>query len=330
MTSLFDDISQFDEGFRIARRQAVAVAHKRVQDTVGAYLRLSKTTEERAARLDYVSDDIRQIVADTADEFSVDHDKLLDAIHESLEGEGVTDLNGELADAPSAVGEKTAGGHKPDCGCGFCKNKGKLPGAKDDEKVEGVVDDEEKSDKDASEPAFMEKAEEDSKESSTHVADAPRDGGGATKTVSLPKGDGRSIGTGASPKIDKKEWKPNALNADGNLPAVPEGIEMDGTPNPNERQDLIDEDRDYERDFDDKIDAATTSQDLPSGEGDSFNTDKNISQEGQMGSWTETQNSPVTDKVFASFTSAASAIAKFRVRTELEDKGLPVPDDLRG
>lgn len=311
MTSLFDDISQFDEGFRIAKRQAVAVAHKRVQDTVGAYLRLSKTAEERTARLDYVSDDIRQIVADTAEEFSVDHDKLLDAIHESLEGEGVTDLNGELADAPSAVGDKTAGGHKPGCECGFCKNKGNLPGSKKDEgeeKVEGIVDDEEKSDKDASEPDFKDKLED--KDSSTHVADAPRDGGGATKTLDLPKGKGDAVGYGASPEIDKKTWKPNALDSSGNLPAVPEGIEMDGTPNPTVHGD-IDDTPDYEGDFLRDTDAATTSQDLPTAGDNANTTEKNISQEGQMGSWTEGPASAVTDKVFASFASVESAVKKF-------------------
>jgi hypothetical protein len=390
MTSLFDDINQFDEGFRVAKRQAVAVAHKRVQDTVGSYLRLSKTAEERAARLDYVSDDIRQIVADTADEYSVDHDKLLDAIHESLEGEGVTDINGELADAPSAVGEKTSGGHKPDCGCGFCKNKGNLPGSKKDggeEKVEGIVDDEEKADKDASEPDFKDKFEDkeskvandfafppgadngmsggmggaeiyvrtgggnllgpfnneqealqakdaeeadelqrhgdpnqnpgempegwDPRQGSARVADAPRDGGGATKTVDLPKGKGDAVGYGASPEIDKKEWKPNALNSDGNLPAVPEGIEMDGTPNPTQQQDLVDDKPDYEGDFLRDTDAATTSQDLPTAGDNANTTEKNISQEGQMGSWTESQGSPVTDKVFASFATVESAVKKF-------------------
>lgn len=350
MASLFDDINQFDEGFLAGRREAAAVAHKRVHDCVGSYLRLSKSTEERQARLDYVIDDIRQIVAEVAEEYSVDHDKLLDAIEENLKGEGVTDINGELSNAPSAVGEKTsakedddedddrkpeyaepgkddipeepegtededvhtAAGHRDGCECGFCKNKGNIG------KPKGVIDDEEKSDKDASEPEWSEKAKDDLKEASIRIADASRDGGGAVKRVSLPKGDGKSIGTGPSPKIDKKRWKPNALNPEGNLPAVPEGIEMNDSAHPTERQDLIDESRDYSRDFDDKIDAQLTHQDLPSGEGDSFNTDKNISQENQMGSWTEAQGDAVTPKVFASFAEAESAIARFEASNALE------------
>lgn len=320
--SLFDDINQFDEGFIASRREAVAVAQKRVQDTVGGYLRLAKTAEEYTARLDFVSDDIRQIVADVSEEYSVDHDKLKEAIEENLAGDGVTDLNGDLSDAPSAVGHgKQSGGHKDGCECGFCKNKGKLPGSKDDkveEKVEGIVDDDEKADKDASEPEWSDKAKDDLKESSVREADAPRDGGGATKRVSLPKGDGKAVGTGASPKIDRKEWKPNALNPDGNLPAVPEGIEMDGSPVPTERQDLIDEDRDYTRDFEDKIDATTTTQDLPSADPQGWTTDKNISQEGQSGSWTEAQGDAVTPQVFAASVREAGFVTDDKVQSAID------------
>lgn len=407
MTSLFDDIAQFDDGFAANRREAAAVAHKRVQDTVGGYLRLSKSAEEYTARLNYVTDDIRQIVADVASEYNVDHDKLLNAIEENLKGDGVTDINIDLLDAPSAVGtgpksaasdddddedkkpeyaepgkdgipdepegtedEKTsrvAGGHRDGCECGFCKNKGNIH-KKD--KMEGIVDDEEKSDKDASEPEFSEKVKEgrvandfafppgagnemggneiyvrtrggnllgpfnneqealqakdeeekdelyrhgdpnqnpgempegwDPRIGSSRVADAPRDGGGAVTREKLPKGDGKSIGDGPSPKMDKKRWKPNALNADGNLPAVPEGIEMDGSPVPTERQDLVDEERDYSRDFEDKIDAATTTQDLPSADETGASTERNISQDNQMGTWTEAQGDAVTPQVFAS------------------------------
>lgn len=410
MTSLFDDINQFDEGFLAARREAVAVAQKRVQDRVGSYLKVAKTAEEYDARLSYVSDDVRQIVADVAEEFSIDHDKLADAIDEHLKGDGITDIDAELADAPSAVGQKAAGGHKPGCTCGFCKNKGNLPGR---------VDQKEQEDKDASEPhddddssvvdkessvrladdepvecdkceglgtekdgslcgkcggsgeldpetakiheernasvheaegfrtdpatcpnchngmtlttsreaqqggapleyacskcGYHGESEEHrpgrmqfqegltnliSPQSSTRQADAPRDGGGATKTVSLPTGKGDAVGYGASPKIDKKEWKPNALNADGNLPPV--DSEMSGSPNPTETQDLVDEKPDYDGDFLRDTDAVTTQQDLPSADDTGQSTERNLSQEGQGGTWTEEQTSPVTSEVFAS------------------------------
>lgn len=361
MTSLFDDITQFDEGFLANRREAAAVAHKRVQDRVGAYLKVAKTTTEYDARLNFVYEDVRQIVADVAEEFSVDHDKLAEAIDESLKGEGVTDINEELEDAPSAVGHKAAGGHKDGCTCGFCKNKGNLP---------GKVDQKEQEDKDASEPHDDDDSGVVDKESathisetpqsprlstcrncgrtidlrlgqyspadapggegtpddpiapgdrddicaacdygdnhshnlphgaSTHLADSPRDGGGAIKTVDLPTGKGDAVGYGASPKIDKKEWKPNALNADGNLPPV--DAEMNGSPVPTKTQDLVDEKPDYEGDFLRDTDAVTTQQDLPSADDTGHSTERNISQDGQSGTWTEGQNDAVTPQVFAS------------------------------
>jgi len=49
---------------------------------------------------------------------------------------GKPDINSWLKKQPAmASDDKTAGGHKPGCACGFCKNKGKLPGAdKEDDK----------------------------------------------------------------------------------------------------------------------------------------------------------------------------------------------------
>lgn len=494
MSSLFDDIAQFDEGFLANRREAAAVAHKRVHDRVGSYLKIAKSREEYDARLDFVSDDIRQIVADVAEEFSVDHEKLADAIDEVLKGEGVTDLNEELADAPSAVGEKTSSekqdcpscngsgenkggscttchgtgqvestskasaGHKDGCTCGFCKNKGNLPGRVDQKEQEdkdasephddddtGVVDKESKTaaplddsgqyypepdqptntfpckdcgttleryrgqgditcpncgaehnsfgqrlaprsqwgeetgesygdimnprdpeglgypyeaskqadvenpsyywgddEADAGpvgaeaypapegstcqncggsvkhlandypcphcgEPTFQVHPELQqgldaliNPVAATKKAEAPRDGGGATKRVDLPTGKGDAVGYGASPEIDKKTWKPNALNVDGNLPAVPEGSEMDGSPNPTKQQDLVDDKPDYEGDFLRDTDAVVTQQDLPSADETGHSTERNISQEGQSGTWSEAENDAVTPKVFAS------------------------------
>lgn len=57
----------------------------------------------------------------------------------------------------------------------------------------------------------------------------------ALKTIDVEQG-GKDQ---PSPKIDKSQWKPNALYPDGNLPAVPEGIEMDGSPHPTEHVDIL-------------------------------------------------------------------------------------------
>lgn len=150
---------------------------------------------------------------------------------------------------------------------------------------------------------------------SVHRAEAPRDGGGATKTVKLPKGDGKAVGTGASPKIDHKTWKPNALNPSGNLPAEPEGIEMSGSPVPTRQQDVEDV-RDYDKDFTEETGAVTEHQELPSAGPDGFSTERNISQDGQDGTWTGTdsQASPVTSPTLSSFipdNQVESAIRSF-------------------
>lgn len=374
--SLFDDMAQFDEGVHVARRQAVAVAQKRVMDRVGGYLRVSKTREEYDARLDFVAEDVRQIVADVAGEYDVEADKLADAIDEHLKGDGVTDLNGELDDAPSAVGYKAAGGHASDCTCGFCKNKGKLPGSKkddDDSDDDDSDSDNTSSDSDSKDDSSDDDGDDkpdflDSKDSAlfkealtakdfvmladavskapgdphalaqhfadylgttnprfdrdrfiaaatgnpasgrdqfqgqipvttepqmpmpgttaaTHEAEAPRDGGGAVVTEKLPKGDGKSIGTEPSPKIDKKKWT--------DLPKVDD--ETSGSPHPTVEQDLVDDKPDYEGDFLRDTDAVTESQDLPAADDSGQSTERNVSQDGQSGTWsTDNGVNPVT------------------------------------
>ena len=306
--SLFDDITQFDEGKHLASRQAAAVAHKRVSETVGGYLTIAENPEEYAARIDFVSGDIQRIVADVAEEYDADVDALQKAIDDGLKGDGVTDLNDSLGDAPSAVGHgKQAGGHKPDCSCGFCENKGNLPGSDSKEETED---------------------EGSSVEASTHVADAPRDGGGAVKRESLPKGDGKSIGTEPVPKTDHRTWKPNALNDSTNTPPV--DTEQNGSPHPTEKQDVSD-DPDYEGNFLRDTDAVTESQSLPSADESGVSTERNISQENQGGTWTEAQGDPVTsatkdpdanplkailDNGFVADNTVESAITQFEAEKE--------------
>jgi hypothetical protein len=289
--SLFDDIQSFDEGKRVTARQAAAVAQKRVFDTVGGYLKIAKSPEEYQARLTYVGDDIKRIVADVAEEYEADVDSLQKAIEDHLEGDGITDLDKSLAGAPSAVGHgKQAGGHKDGCECGFCKNKGNLPVSKKDEEHDKENHDDDDGSTSSSGGGDSD-SESSSVEASTRVADAPRDGGGAVKRESLPKGDGKDIGTEPSPKIDRKTWKPNALNDSTNTPPV--DTEMSGSPHPTKEQDVFD-DPDYKGDFLRDTDAVTTEQSLPSAGETGQSTERNISQEGQGGTWTEAQGDPVT------------------------------------
>lgn len=434
MGGLFEDIALFDEGERKRSHQAAAVAQKRISDQVGNYLKISKTREEYEARLDFVSEDIRRIVADVAEEYGTDEERLLDAIDEHLKGDGVTNLTQSLDEAPSAVGvgkqaakdeptpeqdtqdcpscngtgelkggscpqchgtgqvsstSKQAAGHPDGCTCGFCKNKGNLP---------GMVDQEEQKDKDASEShdSDDDSDDDDKKESSvhmadvpppaeptnvfpcktcgtqleryrgegdircpncgtehnsfgqrlaprsqwgeetgesygdiinprdpegygypyeaaTHQADAPRDGGGAVKQESLPKGDGKSVGTGPVPKTDHTRWRPNALNDSTNTPPI--DTEMDGSPVPTKEQDVLDT-PDYEGDFLRDTNSVIEQQDLPTADETGQSTDRNISQDGQDGTWTEAQNDPVTTQalssIFAPLSQVKAAIKSYQ------------------
>lgn len=103
---LFEDISAFDEGTRVAHRKAVAVACKRVADSFGSFIRKANSNADRAARLALVDGDLKRIVAEVAEEYGTDTERLEKAIQESLGGDGVTDIDGELAEAPSAVGSQ--------------------------------------------------------------------------------------------------------------------------------------------------------------------------------------------------------------------------------
>lgn len=380
MSGLFEHMANFDDTERTTRRQAAAVAQKRVSDRFDHFIaRAGDDKVERQARLDLIADDIRQIVADVAEEYGADTEKLQEAIDEHLEGDGVTDVDGELEEAPSAVGSKAAAGHASDCTCGFCQNKGNLPGSdkKDDDKSDDDSEADDKSepkesddDESDDKPDFLDSKDSAIREALTakdfvlladavfkapgdphalaqhfadylgttnpgfdrdrfiaaatgnpaserdrfqgeipvttepqmpmptaavHEADADKDGGGAVKRESLPTGDETALG-GPSPKIDKKEWKPNALNDKGNLKPI--DTEQEGSPNPTEKQD-VDDKADHGKDFLDQTDAVTETQSLPSADDSGQSTEKNLSQESQGGSWhtTEGQADPVTSSV---------------------------------
>jgi hypothetical protein len=175
------------------------------------------------------------------------------------EGSGITDLDHELSDAPSAVGD------------GPSEDAPSLAPA---------------------EPAMA--------MASVRTSEAPRDGGGAVRQDDLPTRTNDRT-TPPSPETDHTQWKPNALNPDGNLPARPEGEEMDGSPHPSEFTDVKD-DPDYKGDdFKEQTEAVTEHQDLPAAEGDAVSTERNISQEGQSDTWSglSGQATPVTQEVFS-------------------------------
>jgi hypothetical protein len=104
MSGLFEHLAASDEVEKTASRQAVAVTQKRLANQILPFLAAAPDAENRKARLSLVEGDVRQIVADVAEEYQVNPERLQEAMQEQLQGEGVTDIDAELEDAPSAVG----------------------------------------------------------------------------------------------------------------------------------------------------------------------------------------------------------------------------------
>lgn len=132
MSGLFEDLEAFDASKRVATRKTLAVANKRVDDRVGALLRNASSEADFKARLSLVADDIREIVAAVTEEYgdgidAASIEKTVLAGWEDLTrgpdgkwtspnadtqldgGDGI-DIDSELADAPSAVGESVGEG----------------------------------------------------------------------------------------------------------------------------------------------------------------------------------------------------------------------------
>lgn len=312
---LFEDIATFDEGKRTASRQVTAAATKRVASQFGAFLDNATDVADRAARLSMVEDHIRQVVAEVVHEYSPDQDveALQDAIVEHLQGDGVTDINAELEDAPTAVGEKALASTKEAAHpLDHLRNRRDLGGSS----IPGQIDHSE------NHPAPQIACPKCGLESpspqnpgdlpncpgcgyvdtgsylgaASRTADAVSDAGGAVKTEDLPTGNEDALG-GPSPEIDKTTWKPNALNDSGNLKPV--DTQMDGSPHPTEKQDVSDA-ADHDKDFLDQTDAVNETQSLPSAGDDGQSTERNIEQPSQAADqWTGTEGlaDPVTSSV---------------------------------
>lgn len=227
MSGLFEHLAAFDEGDQSKRRKIVAVANKRVADNFGAFLSNAKTQEELAARLALVEGDIKEAVQAVVAEYNGDtFDSTYAAViagWEDLprsdtgqwgkndsteigdEGDGVSDIEGELADAPSAVGQKAASdptGEQLECKeCGKRTNGGHCPDCDGDFKT----------------------------------ADAAWDGGGAVVRESLPKADKSGL-DGPSPKIDKSK----AGDEKGHKHTPVPDTETSGSPKPTETQSVTD------------------------------------------------------------------------------------------
>lgn len=145
---------------------------------------------------------------------------------------------------------------------------------------------------------------------------------------SLPKGDEDAL-DGPSPKMDKKKWVPNATNPDGNLEPIK--TEGENSPHPTRQMD-IKQKPDYQNDDPWEHDNNVWEREqLPSADDNAgFNTERNISQDGQSGTFpNKNQADPVTkislpDALSSDKIAAMDRTASFRVF--LNDIGMSQAD----
>src|SRR3954468_15462137 len=126
MSGIFEHLAATDNTARVAARQAVAVAHKRVSDRVDSFIKSATSIMDFNSRVSLVDDDVRRIVSEVVAEYGADAETIYNSItagwedltrgpdgkwstpssDDSSESED-SDIDSELADAPSAVGEGT-------------------------------------------------------------------------------------------------------------------------------------------------------------------------------------------------------------------------------
>jgi len=89
MSGIFEELEMFDEGDKVATRQAIAVANKRFNDKFAGFLRQASSKKEFESRLALVEQDIDNMVADVAYEYGGDAEKIATSIKmafEAMEG----------------------------------------------------------------------------------------------------------------------------------------------------------------------------------------------------------------------------------------------------
>jgi len=111
MSGLFEHIEMFDEGDKVATRQAVAVANKRFNDTFASFLRQASSEKEFNGRLALVEQDIANMAADVANEYGGDAEKIAKAVSATVKA-----AFGPTPPADEAPMCENCGGH----GCEQC------------------------------------------------------------------------------------------------------------------------------------------------------------------------------------------------------------------
>lgn len=262
---LFEHDVEFDNSARVAARQAVSVAHKRAKDRFGAFLAAASAGDFHQ-RWALVEDELADVVADTVEEYGGDHEGVLAAVTSVLAAGGFCD------DC-----RKWKSGPKKGCECGSAKGtepSAEMDDSDGDEESsdsgtiakvafgephvepiphQGPSPHAPATPADPSHPAYNADhihvcqgcgttySDPDGRTPCHNCGEIYHDGQGAVPHVArwtvITSDDTTGLG-GPSPKMDKKEWKPNALNDKGNLkPIKTEGKD---SPNPTEKQDISD------------------------------------------------------------------------------------------
>jgi hypothetical protein len=180
-----------EEQERVAGSRAVIAVQSRATTRFAKFVALASTPDELESRIALIESELRTIASESAEDYGYD------------------DADRLYLAATKALG----GGHKSDCGCGFCENKGKGFGPFDDESpVDSDKGDEDvkREDEDevisktacnCAEDCECDGEEELEKESSVKTAEFET--GYQSETVNLPSADASGLGSEASPKIDK-------------------------------------------------------------------------------------------------------------------------------
>lgn len=286
---LFEVLASQDtaEQERLARGRATIAVQTRAKQRFETFVSKAKTPEEREARIEVISGDLDKI----AEEVIAEH--------------GFITLDEARALGREALG----GGHPAGCDCGFCKNKGKLPGAKTDDDDDGDEDDEPMEDKESSAKADCDHCEEckdectghedmktskiDIKQVSASASEFPWEHVAAdVETGDTYAQERVDVATGpdASPKIDKGKsgdetgWNLKPIE-------VPSERHPSEQQSPTDRADYNSEDFDPSSPVRDRVDADTPMQ-----------PEHNVADKTETWTGTEGQASPVTSAVLSKWT----------------------------
>lgn len=121
---IFESLEKLASESRVSETRAVIAGQERAKTQFEKYIGNATNDEDRQVRLAHIEGELRVIATEVCQEYDYD--------------------DSEKVYLASTVA--LGGGHKSDCGCGFCENKGKLPGSKKDEDTEDKTDEPEEKD----------------------------------------------------------------------------------------------------------------------------------------------------------------------------------------